>query len=556
MQFMHVFTSLSLQISSIPKIGKDGSLNYSFTIFAISYFVVVNWTLLQVTVAILLNSFVGAISTAEEEETRAAMHGMKSKELLRNTLDPLLGKLTLDYVDDHDLSLRLAALFKLLDSDEDGSLSFIELCQELKKLDFTPCIHLTEVDFGSFTQEGALCGPDGLLNPAAFEKAMRQQLRQYAGRRLSDFLAHAAASEAEVAQAQTLKVLMTESLTADRRLAQLELAVEGNREDVLGIRGDVTEILRLLTALPPSPPPPVAPAAPPAVAAAHDVVARFGAHLAARRGAAAAASSGLPGVLPSESGRLPVADAAPPAHPQAARTKQRILSPSRPPAPTSAGRAAPAPADWNLAGELIRVLVPCIPRPAAAATPAAADDAVLSTSPPSGSPQGGNVLEGRDGFSRGDGEAAQPTGESRGTPLPRLLQKFAGNLLSPTSSIHPAVTAAAADRAVASSGGCLSSAAAAPAPDAAAAPAMAVETSVSPSPAGPQALPPPPPSPPAVSQSPSPSPSPGSPSPTLETHLLGLVGCWERHAAHSRLKVDPAGAARAGGAPAARAEQC
>ena len=49
-------------------------------------------------------------------------------------------------------------------------------------------------------QDGALCGPDGLLNQAAFEVVMRQQLRQYAGRRLSDFLAHTAAGEAERAQ--------------------------------------------------------------------------------------------------------------------------------------------------------------------------------------------------------------------------------------------------------------------------------------------------------------------------------------------------------------------
>ena len=39
---------LRWQVSSIPKIRSDGSLNYSFTIYVISYFVVVNWTLLQV----------------------------------------------------------------------------------------------------------------------------------------------------------------------------------------------------------------------------------------------------------------------------------------------------------------------------------------------------------------------------------------------------------------------------------------------------------------------------------------------------------------------------
>ncbi len=37
----------------------------------------------QVTVAILLNSFVGAITSAEEEAALAAASSMKSKEMLR-----------------------------------------------------------------------------------------------------------------------------------------------------------------------------------------------------------------------------------------------------------------------------------------------------------------------------------------------------------------------------------------------------------------------------------------------------------------------------------------
>jgi hypothetical protein len=40
--------------------------------------------LLQVTVAILLNSFVGAINSAEEEAAAAALQNMKSKEMLRS----------------------------------------------------------------------------------------------------------------------------------------------------------------------------------------------------------------------------------------------------------------------------------------------------------------------------------------------------------------------------------------------------------------------------------------------------------------------------------------
>jgi hypothetical protein len=38
---------------------------------------------MQVTVAILLNSFVGAITAAEEEEAESAASTMKSKEMLR-----------------------------------------------------------------------------------------------------------------------------------------------------------------------------------------------------------------------------------------------------------------------------------------------------------------------------------------------------------------------------------------------------------------------------------------------------------------------------------------
>ncbi len=98
----------------------------------------------------------------------------------RNTLDPLLCKLTLDYVDDTDLALRLSALYKVryydiwlfnsccctcdsqflfiscqfldkqialltgtklaemvcqvLDTDDTQSIRFVDLCRELKKL--------------------------------------------------------------------------------------------------------------------------------------------------------------------------------------------------------------------------------------------------------------------------------------------------------------------------------------------------------------------------------------------------------------------------------------
>ena len=44
-----------IQITSIPKIQSDGSLNQPFAVYIISYFVVVNWTLLQVTIIMFLS---------------------------------------------------------------------------------------------------------------------------------------------------------------------------------------------------------------------------------------------------------------------------------------------------------------------------------------------------------------------------------------------------------------------------------------------------------------------------------------------------------------------
>jgi hypothetical protein len=49
-------------------------------------------------------------------------------------------------------------------------------------------------------QDGTLCSESGRLNGAQFEAAMRHQLRQYAGRRISDFLYHGRGGKAEHAQ--------------------------------------------------------------------------------------------------------------------------------------------------------------------------------------------------------------------------------------------------------------------------------------------------------------------------------------------------------------------
>jgi hypothetical protein len=66
----------------------------------------------QVSQAILLDQFVAVSSNTIAEEEAERRRARRSEELIHNTLDPLMEKLTEDYIDDVDLSHRLQDLFK------------------------------------------------------------------------------------------------------------------------------------------------------------------------------------------------------------------------------------------------------------------------------------------------------------------------------------------------------------------------------------------------------------------------------------------------------------
>ena len=63
--------------------------------------------------AILLDQFVAVASNTIAEEEAERRRIRRSEELIHNTLDPLMEKLTKDYIDDVDLSHRLQDLFKV-----------------------------------------------------------------------------------------------------------------------------------------------------------------------------------------------------------------------------------------------------------------------------------------------------------------------------------------------------------------------------------------------------------------------------------------------------------
>ena len=66
----------------------------------------------QVSVAILLDSFITARATSVEVREQMEEAQMEDSGTIRSVLDPLLERLTRDYDDDADLSARLEKLFK------------------------------------------------------------------------------------------------------------------------------------------------------------------------------------------------------------------------------------------------------------------------------------------------------------------------------------------------------------------------------------------------------------------------------------------------------------
>ncbi len=98
-------------IDSLPYVNDDGSTNLGAVFFLDSFILVVNWTLLPITLAILVNNFVIISTESENEERERAYVEKRGHNMITYPLDPLIDYLTKQYVDDADLSDRLQRLF-------------------------------------------------------------------------------------------------------------------------------------------------------------------------------------------------------------------------------------------------------------------------------------------------------------------------------------------------------------------------------------------------------------------------------------------------------------
>ena len=97
----------------IPMIDSNGHTNSTVAIYIMTFVILIDWVILQITVAILLESFVSVSARMEREAERLTHEARKRIDRRDSPLDPLFERLARKYISDDDLSLRIKAVFQV-----------------------------------------------------------------------------------------------------------------------------------------------------------------------------------------------------------------------------------------------------------------------------------------------------------------------------------------------------------------------------------------------------------------------------------------------------------
>ena len=101
-----------------------------------------------------------------------------------SSIDPLI-KTLLGCANQDEVTRSLANMYKRLDVDQSGGLSFQELRDGLRKMNFDPPIILTQDEFDTMTENKSLCDDEEEVDVEAFETIMRLEMIKFCNRQLS-----------------------------------------------------------------------------------------------------------------------------------------------------------------------------------------------------------------------------------------------------------------------------------------------------------------------------------------------------------------------------------
>ena len=94
-------------------IRENGTPNWAVAVFIAAFTIIVIWVILQVSMAVLLDNFIGASSRIEMEERLEKAETEHREQQTVNPLEPLLLKLGREFSDNQDLSDRLQTLYQV-----------------------------------------------------------------------------------------------------------------------------------------------------------------------------------------------------------------------------------------------------------------------------------------------------------------------------------------------------------------------------------------------------------------------------------------------------------
>jgi len=190
---------------------ESGKVRYAVVFYVYSYVGIINYILLQVLVAVLLESFFSDLNVNVASEEK------KGSEAFR--LDPLMEVLLMHFNTEDDLANRIAGFFRVFDADNSGSLSLPELQEGIRKLPLERKCNVTIEDFEDMTKDIQLFDDDGekMVDLAAFDTLMRKELRSFAQRSLAQCIRKTPDVDAQILLG-TMKMLLVDSRTTQNML--------------------------------------------------------------------------------------------------------------------------------------------------------------------------------------------------------------------------------------------------------------------------------------------------------------------------------------------------
>jgi hypothetical protein len=208
---VYIYSAGETWIDGVDITDEHGNINWALGAYVMSFTIVVNWTLLQVSVAVLLDNFVSQTARENEAQFLLEQQAHRVKDTVVNVLDPLLCILAKEYVDDHHLSNFLRKLFSVMSAGQE-SLDPPALCTALTALNVTPPIHFTCLDYEALTQSNSGAALEEGVDVDKFVILMRYQVRGYIERKLQRSVSEASTAneDSEFSSLASLKALMSD----------------------------------------------------------------------------------------------------------------------------------------------------------------------------------------------------------------------------------------------------------------------------------------------------------------------------------------------------------